>query len=187
MTQRVIFVNGPPRSGKDHAGMQLMWRDDLKDATLQKFAKELKERTHALYKLLDPNGKPKVHYAYEGVKDDPLQQFHGLTPRQAYISVSENWMKPTHGAGILGTWLIENMQYCRDDAVHIITDSGFAEEAQTVVDHYGAENCFLVRVHRKGYDFSNDSRSYIDLDVKTHDIINDGTDRFTELLTQLQF
>jgi hypothetical protein len=49
-----------------------------------------------------------------------------------------------------------------------VPDSGFVEEAEQVIREIGATNMRLIRVHRKTpdgriMDFSNDSRSYIDL------------------------
>ena len=55
-----------------------------------------------------------------------------------------------------------------------LTDSGFVPEAVPIVKMFDAENCTLIRVHRKGCDFSGDSRSYIDLGVKTIDVENPG-------------
>ncbi len=43
----------------------------------------------------------------------------------------------------------------------VISDTGFAHEIEPLIKHYGPENFLLFRVHRKGYDFGQDSRSYI--------------------------
>jgi hypothetical protein len=175
---RLIFVNGPPRSGKDYAGVVLAQREDLGLTNMAKLSAILKERTHALYMLFDQGGKPLRHDFFEHTKDDPLPEFYGISPREAYIAVSERWMKPTHGQGVLGEWLVAKLRkheaHMRARWTHIITDSGFTEEAAALVEAYGKDNCSLVRITREGYDFSSDSRSYIELDVPTFDVDNDG-------------
>lgn len=192
MNSRIIFVNGPPRSGKDFAGQVLSDREDLGLTNVVKLSAILKERTHALYMLFDQEGRPLRHNFFEHNKDTPMRKFHGISPREAYISVSELWMKPTHGSGILGEWLIQKLRtsegYVSGRWTHIITDSGFIEEAETIVNEYGSENCTLVRIAREGYNFSGDSRSYIDLlhrGVATHDIGNDGGKLFVARLQNI--
>ncbi len=187
---RLIFLNGPPRSGKDFAGGILSQRPGLGIAnTNAKLSGILKERTHALYLLFGRDGKPLWHGVFENYKDTPMPEFHGLTPRQAYIAVSESWMKPTHGAGFLGELLVEKLRSLEKQVkgswTHIITDSGFVEEAEALVDAYGEDNCSLVRIYREGYDFSSDSRSYITLDIPTYTVANDGGDRFAKKLLAL--
>ncbi len=189
---RIIFVNGPPRSGKDFAGAILSQRQDIGLSNRAKLSAILKERTHALYMLFGQGGKPLRHDFFEHVKDTPLVEFSGITPREAYISVSELWMKPTHGSGILGKWLVEELRERESDIsgrwTHIVTDSGFIEEAEAIVSEYKAENCLLVRIHREGYTFSGDSRSYIDLGhlgVDSYDIKNDGGKLFSADLKRI--
>ena len=55
-----------------------------------------------------------------------------------------------------------------------ITDSGFGPEALPIIKMFDPENCTLIRVRRDGCDFSGDSRSYVDLPVKTIDVKNAG-------------
>lgn len=191
MNHRLIFVNGPPRSGKDFAGMVLAQRKDLGLTNMAKLSAILKERTHALYLLFDQGGHPLGHDYFEQVKDNPLEEFHGISPRDAYIAVSESWMKPTHGQGFLGELLVAKLrkheQHMRARWTHIITDSGFVEEAESLVAAYGKANCSLVRITREGYDFSADSRSYIELDIPTFDVDNDGGTLFAKELGLISF
>ena len=168
---KIILINGPPRSGKDFAGRAIAAA--IPGPTrIVKMAKELKERCHAAHRLINVHGEPFAHDTFEDNKDKPTAVFEGMTPREAYIAFSENWIKPTFGAAQLGRWLADDIDEfpC---ATHIVTDSGFTEEAMVLVQEFGAENITLLRVHRKGYDFSGDSRGYIDLPVRTLDLIND--------------
>ena len=165
----VIFLNGPPRCGKDTLAEHIA--KVLPGFTVVKFAHVLKEKTHALY------GAPEIpHDFFEHCKDELSTFFLGVTPRQAYIAVSEKLLKPLHGEEIFGELLVNKMSTLNGRAF-IISDSGFVSEANPVLKEYGAENCALIRIHAKGRgcSFRNDSRSYINLPCESFDIENNGT------------
>jgi len=191
MNGRIILVNGPPRVGKDTVGNALALEIG---GTVEKLAKELKERTHALYCLFELNGSPLRHDWFEKSKDRPMDEFRGLTPRDAYIAVSEQYLKPMHGEDILGHLLLERLQgrekllggVCR----WIITDSGFQQEAEVLETYYGSNHCMLVRLHREGCNFEGDSRGYIDLShlgVRCLDVDNNRAveDAVADILLEL--
>lgn len=176
---KIVFLNGPPRCGKDTAGNILQGSAGYRVA---KFAAILKERTHALY------GKHLPHAAFESSKDQPQGFFLGATPRQAYIAVSERLMKPLHGEDVFGRLLLEHirpMAVLRLTGV-AITDSGFAAEAAPIVAWAGAAQCRLIRIHREGCTFNGDSRGYIELPgVPTVEVVNPGTRaEFAKLLLE---
>lgn len=184
---KIVFVNGPPRSGKDTAG-EILCTHGSGRRLIQKFAFEVKERTHAAFRIVDSAGRPVAHDYFEQQKDVPLDCFMGLTPRQAYIEFSERFYKPIFGEKIFGTLLARRLELTLLAASqakrfrHVpdaftLTDSGFGPEAVPVVEMFDPENCTLVRVHRKGCNFDGDSRGYIDLSqlgVKTVDVENPG-------------
>ena len=176
MQPKIILVNGPPRAGKDTA------YEAYPDGVRCKFAQAVKEGTHAAFGL-DPKEYPMD--VFEAVKDEPNVLFFGKTPREAYIAYSEMFMKPFTGdkmvfGKLLIRW-IETYEEAREKAQaepvpFIVTDSGFREEAEAIVGHFGAENVKLICVHRDGCTFEGDSRSYIDLTdlgVSTEDVVND--------------
>ena len=159
----IIFLNGPPRAGKDTAGNFLHEEYGFLHT---KLSSELKDRCHAAHRLSVP------HDFFEATKDVPRKEFEGLTPRQAYIAFSEKYAKPTFGVDIFGRWLLKNMIGGPNFA---ISDSGFREEALPIIAHFGQENAILLHIHRPGHDFSGDSRSYIELPVPTREVHNSGT------------
>lgn len=166
----IVFLNGPPGSGKDTLAAEV--QKGLSGSKVVKFAKILKERTHALY------GQPDLpHDHFEAVKDQPQCLFQGMSPRQAYIAVSEVYMKPMHGTGVFGNFLAHEMQLDAETKVFLISDSGFSSEAVPVLRTFGVENCLLVRIHAegRGCTFAGDSRSYINLPVEKLDLQNNGT------------
>ena len=186
----IIFVNGPPRSGKDTVGALLVQHSPRVVRTM-KFAKELKDRVHLAYKLFNSNGGgPIPTEIFDAVKDQPQEFFFGKTPREVYIAFSEDFMKPTHGEGIFGRMLLQNLKRgIEQEAAHlpenkrtefiVITDSGFRCEAEPIIEHFGAENCRLLQLQREGCSFDNDSRNYIhleDLGIVSHYIVNPEND-----------
>jgi hypothetical protein len=168
----VIFLNGPPRCGKDTLAEHIA--RTLPGFKVVKFSSILKERTHALY------GRPDLpHDHFEETKDTANVLFLGLSPREAYIAVSELLLKQVHGKAVFGKLLLNTM---RDEPestrAFVISDSGFSQEAFPVFNHFGERNCVLIRIHSegRGCTFEKDSRSYIDLPFKTIDIQNEGTE-----------
>ncbi len=171
---KIILVNGPPRCGKDTVGgIIVKGRVVGWEARTDKFARIIKERTHALYGLINSDTLcPQPYDYYETCKDRPNTYFLGLSPREAYIEVSE-FMKQTHGHDIWGKLLLEDLLRRDQPDVLVITDSGFQPEVEVLIRQWGAENFTLLRLHREGCDFSNDSRNYVTLKgVRTVEIEN---------------
>lgn len=181
----LVILNGPPGCGKDHAGAVLRERVlphlTSGKAGLYKFARVLKERTHALY------GRPDLAWdAFEHSKDIPNDLFLGLTPRQAYIEVSERYFKSLHGKDVYGRLLAADPDFCAAD-VAVITDGGFDAEAGPVIAVAGAENVLLVRIrtpetrdHPLYEPFSGDSRYFYDLPVRTVELVNERDRAFED-------
>jgi len=176
MNLQILLINGPPRCGKDTLGSAVVDAVNLRRATGQpslpearrfKFATALKETAHRAY-LACPPGEGED--AFESRKDVPCPEFFGRTPREVYIAVSERLMKPLHGPRVLGDMLAESIDLYREranaaDMLAVVTDSGFREEAEVLVDRYGAPAVRQVLLWRPGCTFAGDSRSYVDLDL----------------------
>lgn len=167
---QIILLNGPPRSGKDTSAAHIRTLLGSRD---YKLSKRLKEMAHGLYGVLAPVddfGRRCIapHDWFEAKKDAPLAEFRGLTPRQAYIAVSERYVKPVHGGDSLGRWLAGDL--ARDNPpVATVSDSGFRPELEALVRAFGAPSFLLVRLHpttkgsRVANPFSGDSRGHVDL------------------------
>lgn len=171
----VVLFNAPPRAGKSQSVLFL--QNHLNNQGIKTkhyaFSDPLKSATHYLYGLFNI---PNDHF--EHVKDKPCEEFGGLTPRNAYIMLSEQMVKPVAGKdffGKIGAKFCE--KYIKDEII-VISDLGFTEEMQEVINLIG-NKIILIRIHKKGVDFSNDSRQYIH--VPKHSILlqadleNNGT------------
>lgn len=174
--RRVILINGPPRAGKDTAAAALL--ASLPYSEMFRLSGALKDATHALYGLRGCHTD-----AYESVKDQPLADFHGKVYRDALIEVSEQCVKPSLGRDFFGRVLVSRIRRAAGMRFAVVPDSGFDYEAAPVVRAVGAANVLLLRIHREGFDFSRDSRSYIELPgVATLDLWNTDKAQFEAMV-----
>ena len=169
---KFILLNGPPGSGKDTVASHLI--PYLKFTHL-KFATPIKRMVAALLQC--------DQRALEQTKDEPNRMLRyedsavrrDDTPRRLLIALSEELLKPRYGASYFGNALWTEATIS-SGKLFVVSDCGFSEEVGRLVNSAGHSNCLLIRIHREGCDFVNDSRSYIDVNkVKTLDINNDLT------------
>lgn len=170
MPFKFVFLNGPPRSGKDTCAKFLQC--DPVDAVELKFSRPLKDGLQAIFDYDDAERED-----LEEIKEIPNSIFPGLSYREAQISLSEDWMKKTFGPEIFSQILIRSVltHFYDENQVFAISDSGFESEAEPVIRRFGPENCLLLRITRPGFTFKGDSRSYITLPCKTLPLINDSS------------
>lgn len=79
----------------------------------------------------------------------------GKSIREFMIWISESVMKPAFGDDVFGKRLAQSL----GDGCYICADGGFSSEIKPLIDD-GVE-VTLIRLHRSGYTFDGDSRSYI--------------------------
>lgn len=190
----VVFVNGPPRSGKDTFAAYLKsWFMANKTAQHyemppidMKFAEPIKSSVATTFNL---SAQQRQLDFETDRKDQPSPRFYGRTPREVLISFSEHWLKPQFGNNIFGRLALHRMQAKATsfpESVFIFSDSGFQSEFDIIYDAFVAcanSAIYGVHMYRTGCTFENDSRSYIDFRGATRFTIqNDGT---TEHLRQI--
>jgi hypothetical protein len=152
----LILLNGPPRVGKTTIANHL--RSMMNNGVRMNMADALKTMTHAMYSQpLDPDH-------FEDVKDIPNPAFGGMTPRQAYIAVSEDFFKRYHGSLVYGELFVKNALKTMPGSCMITADTGFAGEIVPIIHEFKASNIILVRLRRIGATFKGDSRSYVYFD-----------------------
>lgn len=181
----IVLFNGPPRSGKDSAAKFLQEYGHAigRPAARHSMSDDLKQRTHAFFQ---PHMRDIGPQYFENVKDTPHDFFRGMTPRQAYIWMAEEVIKPKFGKDFFGKvltewcdWQILQVNKKRSRAFALCeTSTGFAYELAPLWAWCASNACHrvkLVRIHRLGHDFSNDSRQYIhDMPawIEQHDMYN---------------
>jgi hypothetical protein len=161
-----ILLNGPKYCGKDTAAAALL--KVFGDASaIFRFTVPVKEETHRRYGL----DVPYDHYEDQSVKDAPLPEFGGLSPRQAYIKVGDE-LRAQHGPDIVTTMLCDRI---RDSSVPIVVnpDCGGDGEAEGLVEELGFDRVIVFRIHKEGHDYAGDSRNWVTSDkVRKIDITN---------------
>lgn len=155
---RIIFLNGPPRSGKDE-GASIIVRNF--PARRYKMSRPLKDGlaaffgfNHAMMRDIEANKDE------EGI----VALFNGLSWRQAQISLSETWAKRVFGDDIFGKLAVMYLREATSTDITVISDSGFLHECLPIVRHFRPSQCLLIQLMRDGCTFEGDSRSYIELD-----------------------
>lgn len=169
MTKKIVLFNGPPRSGKDTSAFIYSW---VTDAHFEKFAMPLKRAFAAIMNTtVDAYGN--VPY-YEEHKSEVIALL-GVSYRQFQIDLSEKFLK-SYDREIFSKLLIDRIRGMEESLPVVVSDSGFEEEIRPLVSAFGEDELILIRLHRKGCDFSNDSRSYVSgVLPNEHDVDNNGS------------
>jgi hypothetical protein len=153
----IILINGPPYSGKDTATGFII--KHLKGCREYKMSAPLKSALRELLCIEDERWKEMLR---PGAKD--LDIIEGkISPRQALIKLSEEYLKPMLGDDILGVVAVRRIRRMVS-AQHItISDIGFTREVVPILEFFTAKKVRILGLSRPGYDFDNDSRDYLDL------------------------
>jgi phosphomevalonate kinase len=166
---KVILLNGPPRSGKDTASEMLLAKLGY-GAVFYRFASPLKHAVHALFGF---QGVHEEHFT--DTKNTPNAALLGFTPRDLYIWLSEQVVKPKFGTGFFGRAAVNHMRALPKDRVIVVSDCGFQEEVDILTSALGPENVFVLHIKREGTSFDGDSRGWVFPQVGAPWIIaNDG-------------
>lgn len=187
----VIYLNGPIGSGKDTIGTALVKL--LTEAGFKARTDQFKESLYDLASQIAsiPRDLFVEHATDRILKESPFFMLpknfiegtpsYGtyFSPRDWLIHVSERVAKPLLGKGVFGIQTAKRVVpyfESNEGGVVVLTDSGFEEERheldQAIVGNLGSSyRSFLIRLHRDGTSFTNDSRSYLanpDLLVDNH-------------------
>lgn len=145
---KIVLLNGPPHCGKDTIGGLL--RAPMSGLTA-KFAQPIIDHMQQNFGVSCIDGAD---------KKAPVEVLGGMSRREYAIAYSEEWVKPRLGISWFGHKAVRDLRGYHKEATILFTDSGFVDEAIPVVQAFGIDNCVQVKVHRPGYDFADDSRSY---------------------------
>lgn len=171
---QIVIFNGPPGCGKDYAAAHLV---NGFSATHQELKERVVEIVCTIYGLT--RAQWDAMYTREQ-KEWPQQALEGRSPRQALIHTAEEVIKPAYGKGFFGKATARLLA----PGLNAVSDGGFIEEVEAFAKLHGASNLLVMRVHRPGCSWRDDSRGYLDskaldqLRVRHVDLDNPGTPRF---------
>lgn len=165
----VVIFNGPPGSGKDESTGFCV--DMLEPAYHMMFKEKLFELVLSIFNI--PNDEFFELYNNRETKNEPTCKLNGFSPREAMIYVSETIIKPNFGKDYFGLIAAENMDR---HGIYFYSDGGFEEELKPVYEECDG-HMLIVRLHREGCDYKEDSRGYIHnfFDATEVDVYNDST------------
>jgi hypothetical protein len=151
----IIFLNGPPHSGKDTVAGII--KKLLPNCGEYKMSKPLKDAFKSIFPF-PPEFSAKLLEEY---KDEPFYNGIDITPRQFQINLSEELIRPMFGKDVFGN--IACMSLRQMPYKHIvISDSGFEEEIKPIFKMFGPQRTLGIVISRTGCDYDNDSRSDLD-------------------------
>lgn len=173
----LVLISGRPRCGKSLAGKAIA---SALGCDVFAVSDHLKAMTHRHFGL--PESTPVE--VFEDVKDEPRAEFGGMTPRQAYIFVSENVIKPLHGEDYLGRLAAHRLERSLFP-IAVVSGVGFLAEVRPLIDVTGAQNTLHIRVWPAiaGGSAPDDSRETLELaafGLDEIDVVNDFTPAFRD-------
>lgn len=172
--KHIIFLNGPPGSGKDAAGA-LIEAATPWAVVRYKAATPIKAAIGALLGLSKVEQEEFKTCSVTGIPSCPLVA--DILLRQLYIDFSEAFAKPRLGQDVFGILLAH--QILKDDPpIAVVTDCGFLPELVAAVKllRPAGYHPHVWQLHRKGHTFAGDSRSYLNvldlIPLDIHEVTN---------------
>jgi hypothetical protein len=162
--RKVILFNGPPRCGKSTGAEAIRSFVSINARYMHPsvfdFAEPLKKAAHALFDVFH---RWDYYDCKEGqhLKSLASGDFLGLSPREAHIALSEDFLKPKFGPEVMGFLMRKRIIRANTCKCVIIPNSGFVDELRPIVDLVGQRNILVIEVSAAGRTFEGDSRSYI--------------------------
>lgn len=167
-SRKIILFNGPSRCGKSLGSAFVA--NFVRAHTNEKietfdFAEPLKKAAHALFCAFHG-------WSYYDTREGESQKgmasgdFLGMSPREAYISLSEEYLKPKFGPDALGFLMKKRIARSKWSRIVIIPNCGFIPELKPLIDLVGQRNVLIIEVHAANKTFEGDSRRYVGDEAK---------------------
>jgi len=180
----IIWFNGPPKSGKDTCANYIRDKLGTNYCLHIKLADPINRALRGLFSHIDEETWTELRESKKDIKVDVLMH---KSLRDSFISFSEDWAKKFYTPEIFGLIAAETIKLAikKNNNIHtvVFSDSGFQEELLAVKRSIKSAKHFLIRIHREGCNYTNDSRSYLNNVCETElDIQNTS---FLELFREL--
>lgn len=166
----VIVLNAPMKSGKDYlADLLVGIMDQNGIPAAHREVKEMLFSVAIKAAGITPQLWTAIYDRHYKEEPSPYLMSDGkhVSPREWMIHCSEDLIKPMFGKHAFGDAAVNALRkdYPEGEGVIIYSDGGFIEEVERLSEYaYSTGGDFmLVRVHREGYGWGIDSRSYLNL------------------------
>ena len=150
---KVILLNSPFNCGKDEAAKVIKKMTGAKHcefkSTLFNIAKGVTGLSHEEFFEI---------YNDRELKENPHLKFHGKSPRDLMIWISEDVCKPEFGDEFFGNAAANSLDVSKGS---VFSDSGFEKEVFPLAEKVGAENIYIIQFTRHGKTFEGDSRGFL--------------------------
>lgn len=157
---KVIILNAPAGAGKDTIGAHISCLLGFEPVSFKAPMFNV-----ALAMLGDKDyGKFIDAYNDRERKEKPQAFLGGKSCREFMIWISESVMKPVFGNQVFGKRFTEGLKDCS----YVCTDGGFVDEIYPLIE--SGHEVVVCRLHRDGYTFEGDSRSYVHLPIEWHGV-----------------
>jgi hypothetical protein len=166
--QTCVILNGPPNVGKDTLAFMLEDYGFKKMAFKDQLYIDTSMRYQVPLETLINRASDRVFKELPWLLLEHPETQQILSPRQALIETSENYIKPKYGKDYFGQAAVRACR--RKHAVlAVFSDGGFPEEIKPLQEAY--LNTVIIRLHRQGLSFAGDSRSWLEGFKNTHDMV----------------
>ena len=164
---RVVLVAGPTTApGFDGNVLRNVAAAIAQESTkagmplvLDGFNIEMRERSHAAFKLYGEDGLPVPWFQFEDSLQEPTDWFNGMSPGAAYAAF-QAFVHGFMGESVLGQWVVERCNFYREQQRKlepeqratgvVLADIASYEDYNRVIQSYGADNVTLVEVRAAG-------------------------------------
>lgn len=146
----IVIFTGPPSSGKDTIGN--MFENRHHNFTKKEFKAPLIRMVKAAFDIDDFLWN-RMFNEREKNKAQALLQWK--SPRETLISFSEDMMKPIYGKDIFGILCAQEMSLLQN---YYVTDGGFKEEIKPLIDKFGEDKIYVIKLNRANTSYEGDSR-----------------------------
>jgi hypothetical protein len=151
---KFYILNGPPGIGKDTIAKYVTDHDNT--------FKQLEFKSGLYVATAERYGVDKSWFKRVAVdrilKETPLSLLGNISPREAMIDTSENYIKPKFGKEYFGRALVRASEEHPVDNF-VISDGGFVEEALAIIE--AGHTVHVIQLRHPNFNYNNDSRDYV--------------------------
>jgi len=156
----IILINGTTGVGKDYWAVHSM----LPNHHLVRCGDSIRSRTLGAFGIEGPIDQ------FDNKKDRPLEEFGGLTFREALMKTSD-FLKPILGEDFIGEMVADEIEFILEhNTVYpvfiTVVDSGYLAEAQAIYNRF-KDSCNIAQVKLSSVDqednTTEDNREYWDI------------------------